>query len=62
VYHLNSKQKNMKGFSKTEVALILTNKELVIAEPFLVMLEAGSTTYIAIFRKESRVDAMLWVY
>jgi hypothetical protein len=52
----------MKGFSPTEVALILTNKELVIAEPFLVMLEAGSTTYIAIFRKETRVDAMLWVY
>jgi hypothetical protein len=62
VYHLNSKQKNMRGFFPTEVAFILTNKELVIAEPFLVMLEAGPTTYIAIFRKETRVDVMLWVY
>jgi hypothetical protein len=52
----------MRGFFPTEVAFILTNKELVITEPFLVMLEAGPTTYIAIFRKETRVDAMLWVY
>jgi hypothetical protein len=35
---------------------------MVIMEPLLVMLEAGPTTYIVIFRKETRVDAMPWVY
>lgn len=33
-------QKNMRGFFLTEVPLTSINKELVITEPFLVMLEA----------------------